>query len=91
MTGIDLPIRVIREQIAAGINIIIQISRLAGGGRAVTSILEVDGIETEQILTQPIFDYNNRESVLKNTGIRATFLLDADNKNIALPSHPEVN
>jgi pilus assembly protein CpaF len=83
MTGIDLPLRVIREQIASGINIIIQVSRLAEGRRAVTSILEVDGIEMEQILTQPIFEHRNQSSSLENTGIQASFLVDAETKQVA--------
>ena len=91
MTGIDLPLRVIREQIASGINIIIQVSRMAEGRRAVTSILEVDGIETEQILTQPIFEHRNRSSTLENTGIQASFLVDADTKQVAQQPHTGVN
>jgi pilus assembly protein CpaF len=91
MTGIDLPLRVIREQIASGINIIIQISRVAGGRRAVTSIVEIDGIEMEQILTQPIFDYNSRKSTLENTGIQPSFLAAADTKQIARQPNTGVN
>jgi len=91
MAGIDLPLRVIREQIASGINIIIQISRMSGGRRGITSIVEVDGIESEQILTQPIFEYQNKRSTLESTGIRASFLVDADIKQVARqlpPSYP---
>jgi pilus assembly protein CpaF len=91
MTGIDLPLRVIREQIASGINIIIQISRVAGGRRVVKSILEIDGIETEQILTQPIFEYRDQISALENTGIRASFLADAETEQAAPQPHARVN
>ena len=78
MTGIELPLRVVREQIASAINLIIQINRMAGGRRIVTSILEVDGIEREQILTQPIFEFQSRESKLESTGIQASFLSDGN-------------
>lgn len=91
MTGIDLPLRVIREQIASGINIIIQISRMAGGRRAVTSIVEIDGIEMEQILTQPIFEFKTQRSTLEHTGIRASFLVDADSRQVARQPHTGVN
>ena len=91
MTGIDLPLKVIREQIASGINIIIQISRMAGGRRVVKSILEIDGIETEQILTQSIFQYQNGSSALENTGIRASFLVDGDTKPVARQPNTGVN
>jgi len=80
MAGIDLPVRVLREQIAAGINIIIQISRMTGGRRAITGVLEVDGIETEQILTQHIFKYQSHSSGLEKTGISASFLADKDSQ-----------
>ena len=76
MAGIDLPLRVVREQIASGINIIIQISRMPGGRRSVTSILEVDGMESEQILTQPIFELRDQSSALEKTGIQPSFLFD---------------
>lgn len=74
MTGIDLPLRVVREQIASGINIILQISRKAGGRRVVTSIVEVDGMEGERILTQPLFEFRDKNSTLENTGIQPSFL-----------------
>ena len=91
MTGIDLPLRVIKEQIASGINIIIQISRMTGGRRAVTSILEVDGLESEQILTQPIFDFSSRRSALEATGIQASFLADADTHQVTQKPHVGVS
>ncbi len=91
MSGIDLPLRVVREQIASAINIVIHISRMAGGRRGVTSILEVDGIEGDQILTQPIFEYRNQKSTLENTGIRASFLVDADIMHVPRQPHMGVN
>ena len=91
MSGIDLPLRVVREQIASAINIVIHISRMAGGRRGVTSILEVDGIEGDQILTQPIFEYRNQNSTLENTGIRASFLVDADIMHVPGQPHIGVN
>jgi len=91
MAGIDLPVRVLREQIASSINIIIQISRMAGGRRAVTDILEVDGIETEQILTQNIFKYQSRNSGLEKTGINASFLAEKDSRHLYHQEHREFN
>ena len=79
MSGIDLPLKVIREQIASGINIIIQVNRIAGGHRAITSVVEIVGLEVEQILTQPIFEYKSQTSGLEATGILPSFLADTDN------------
>ncbi|UCG38304.1 MAG: CpaF family protein, partial [bacterium] len=74
MSGLDVPQRIIREQISTAINIIIQISRQSEGRRLVTSIFEVDGFESDQILTQPIFEFCPTRSCLLSTGIGATFL-----------------
>jgi len=74
MAGLDIPQRVIREQIATAIQIIVQLSRVKNGRRAVTSIVEVDGYEADQILTQVLFEFSQKESMLKDTGLRATFM-----------------
>src|SRR5438128_2519108 len=47
MAGFDLPIWVIRRQIASAIHIIVQVSRLLGGARKVTKISEVTGLEQD--------------------------------------------
>ena len=74
MAGLDISQRVIREQVGSAIHIIVQLSRLHGGRRAVTSIVEVDGFEADQILTQTIFDYCAIKSELRATGLRPSFL-----------------
>lgn len=58
MAGLDLPIAAVRKQIASGIDIIIQLSRLEDGSRRVISIQEVDGMEGEIITLSEIFRYN---------------------------------
>ena len=55
MSGLDLPVRAIREQIASAVDIIIQQSRLPDGSRKVTHISEVVGMEGEIIQLQDIF------------------------------------
>ena len=57
MSGIDIPLRALREQIASAINVILQQTRFADGKRRVTSIVEVDGMEGDTILLQPIFKF----------------------------------
>jgi pilus assembly protein CpaF len=47
MSGLDLPSRAIREQIAQSVHIILQQSRLSDGSRKVTSIAEVTGIDED--------------------------------------------
>ncbi|MBO7223432.1 MAG: CpaF family protein, partial [Kiritimatiellae bacterium] len=64
MSGMELPSRAIREQIASAIDIIVHESRLSDGSRKVTCISEVVGLEGNQITMQDIFEF-------KQTGISA--------------------
>ncbi len=58
MAGFDLPVRAIREQVSSAVDIILQQTRFADGTRKITSIVEVDGMEGDVILLQPIFEFN---------------------------------
>ena len=60
MSGLDLPVRAIREQIASAFDIIVQQTRFSDGRRRVTAIVEVDGMEGDVILTQPLFAFRQR-------------------------------
>ncbi len=64
MSGIELPSRAIREQIASAIHLIIQTARLSDGSRKVTAITEVAGLEGDRITMQDIF-------VFTQTGLEA--------------------
>ena len=55
MSGLDLPIRAIREQIASAIRFFIQQSRFSCGSRKITHITEVTGMEGDIIQLQDIF------------------------------------
>jgi pilus assembly protein CpaF len=57
MSGMDLPVRAIREQIASALHLIIHETRLSDGSRKVTRVTEVVGLESEQITMQDIFEY----------------------------------
>jgi len=55
MSGMDLPVRAIREQIASAVDLIIHVARLGDGSRKIVSITEIVGIEGEKITMQEIF------------------------------------
>lgn len=55
MSGLDLPVRAIREQIASAVDMIVQQSRFPDGSRRVTHITEVTGMEGEIVQLQDIF------------------------------------
>jgi len=57
MSGIDLPVRAIREQITSAVDIIIQQTRFSDGKRRITNIVEVDGMEGDVVLLQKIFEF----------------------------------
>src|SRR5437764_8865948 len=57
MSGMDLPVRVIREQIASAIDVIIQQARLRDGSRKITYITEVQGMEGDTIVLQDVFRF----------------------------------
>jgi len=60
MSGMELPVRAIREQIASAVDLIIQQSRLRDGSRRVTHLTEVQGMEGEIITLQDIFLFRSR-------------------------------
>ncbi|MFA6235791.1 MAG: ATPase, T2SS/T4P/T4SS family [Bacteriovorax sp.] len=54
MAGFEIPVNVVRKQMASAINFIVQISRDTGGQRVITEIIELCGMEGPVMLTQPI-------------------------------------
>jgi pilus assembly protein CpaF len=59
MSGLDLPARAIREQIAASIDVIVQQSRFADGSRRITAISEVVGLDDDgEIELHDIFNFH---------------------------------
>lgn len=67
MSGIELPSRAIREQVAAAIDLIVQVERLVDGSRKVTKISEIIGLEGEMVTMQDIFVF--RQSGFDENGI----------------------
>ena len=58
MAGMDLPVRVVREQIRSAVHLIVQQARLVDGSRKITSITEVTGMEGDVLVTQEIFRFH---------------------------------
>ena len=57
MTGYELPLRAIRDQIASAVDLIVHTARLKDGSRKIVNITEVYGIDDDEILLQDIFEY----------------------------------
>src|SRR5262249_50354046 len=57
MAGFDVPMWIIRRQIASAIHVIVQIARLTGGARKIVKISEITGMETDVISMHDIFGF----------------------------------
>ena len=57
MAGIEMPLKAVRSQIAAAVNVIVQANRLQDGSRRMVSITEITGMEGDVISMQEIFRY----------------------------------
>ncbi len=92
MSGVDLPQRAIREQIASAIHLIVQQSRLRDGSRRITNITEVVGREGDTITLQDVFlfEESGMDSIgrlqgkLSPTGIRPNAMAKIYSKRVAI-------
>jgi pilus assembly protein CpaF len=81
MAGMDLPLKVVRQQISSAVDLIIQQTRLKDGSRKVTAITEVVGMEGDVVVLTDIFKFEQTGVAqdgkiigeLKPTGIRPIF------------------
>ena len=92
MSGFDLPVRAIREQMASALDLIVHLTRLRDGTRRITHVTEVQGMEGDVIVMQDIFVFEqtgveNGRVVgrLRPTGIRPRFIEAFELANIHLP------
>jgi len=94
MANLNLPDRAMRQQIAAAINVVVQVSRLSDGSRKVLQLSEIVGMEGDVITMQDIFTYE-RQGVdadgrvigrYRATGIRPRFTERLAAWGIELPS-----
>jgi pilus assembly protein CpaF len=82
MSGFDLPVRAIREQLASALDVIVHLTRLRDGTRRVTHITEVERMEGDVIVLQDLFLFDYGMGIdeegrwlgqLKSTGLRPKF------------------
>jgi pilus assembly protein CpaF len=93
MAGYDLPVRAIREQVSSALECIIHLERLEDGSRRVTSVTEVQGMESDVITLQELFKFQLDEVTrdgtivggLRATGLRPKFLQKFEKRGVALP------
>jgi pilus assembly protein CpaF len=94
MAGYDLPLRAIRQQVCSALDLIVHLERLVDGSRRVTTITEVQRMESDVIGLQPLFEFRvdsvnssrNVVGALRATGLRPTFLDKFEKRDIKLPA-----
>jgi pilus assembly protein CpaF len=94
MAGYDLPVRAIRQQISSALELIIHLERLQDGSRRVTSISEVQRMESDMVTMQELFTLNIERVMpdgtviggLRPTGLRPSFMAKFEKRGIALPA-----
>ncbi|MDX6480027.1 MAG: pilus assembly protein CpaF [Gaiellaceae bacterium] len=93
MSGFELPVRAIREQVAAALDGIVHLERLEDGSRRVTSVTEVQRMESDVVTLQELFKFEIDEVThdgtiigeLRATGLRPTFVQKFEKRGIAVP------
>jgi pilus assembly protein CpaF len=81
MAGMDLPLKVVRQQVSSAVDLIVQQTRLKDGQRKVTAVTEVAGMEGDVIVLTDIFKFNQTGVTTEGkvlgevhaTGIRPNF------------------
>ena len=93
MGGIDFPVRVVREQLASAVQLIIQQSRLRDGSRKITHITEIAGMEGERVVMQDLFRFHEEgvdehgkvKGSLRPSGLRPSFQAKLEQHGFKLP------
>jgi pilus assembly protein CpaF len=94
MAGFDLPIWIIRRQIASAVQMIVQAARLSGGVRKIIKISEIVGMEEDVVSMQDIFVFKQTgvdedriaQGYFYCTGIRPKSLESLEAAGVKLPS-----
>ncbi|HOV06141.1 MAG TPA: CpaF family protein [Anaerolineaceae bacterium] len=81
MSGMDLPVRVIRQQVTSAVDVIVHQTRMKDGTRKITAITEVAGMEGDTVVLTDLFKFEQTgispegkvEGEMKPTGLRPQF------------------
>jgi pilus assembly protein CpaF len=93
MAGFELPLRAIRQQVASALDLIVHLERLEDGSRRVTSITEVQRMESDVITLQEVYCFKIEQVLpdrtvigsLQPTGLRPGFVYKFEKHGLELP------
>jgi pilus assembly protein CpaF len=94
MSGFELPVKAIRQQVAGAVDVLIQANRLQGGPRRITAITEVVGMEQDTIVMQDIYKFVQKgvdeegkaHGQFECTGVRPSFMDRLESAGVRLPA-----
>jgi pilus assembly protein CpaF len=92
MSGVQLPMKALRQQIVSAVDVIVQTARISDGSRKVISISEITGMEGDVITMQDIFTFEIKTTDangkvigrFKPTGVRPKFADEIEKHGIHL-------
>jgi pilus assembly protein CpaF len=95
MTGMELPTKTMRAQIASALHVVIQLERMSDGKRRLVSLQEITGMEGEIVQMQEIFRFKRISTAPDGTitgnfvatGIRPVFMQEFETRGIQVPSN----
>ncbi len=95
MSGIDIPLKALRQQFASAVDLIIQVNRLQGGPRKVTHVTEVLNLEQDTVIMQDIFLFvqdgieedGRAFGHFEATGVRPAFMSRLEAAGLRLPGN----
>jgi pilus assembly protein CpaF len=81
MSGFELPVRAMRQQISLALDVVVHTSRLSDGSRKITGVSEVVGMEGDTVMLQELFRFERDRAEADgsvagrfvSTGIRPRF------------------
>ena len=92
MSGMELPVRAIREQIASAVHLIVHEARLGDGSRKILKVTEIVGLEGDQITMQDILEFNQTGvdaeggtvGHFRATGAVPTFIAEVEERGLTI-------
>lgn len=94
MAGMEMPLEIVRRQIASAVQLIVQQSRLRDGSRKITQITEVTGMEGKNVVMQDIFKFEESgedeegkvQGEFATSGLRPYYTQRLENHGFHLPA-----
>jgi len=95
MAGLELPVRAIREQTAAALDVLVHINRMRDGSRRITSVCAVEGMEGDIVTLSDVFSYDYdapgavpgvERGRLVATGVRPKLSEQLHDRGVELPA-----